>query len=151
VPNQRFSLTIADFRLISQTQGRRSPALLHWGLLRKGSYTTDAANRRHDFPTPICYKHEPTDMPVYTSYVLRVWHAQEGRRWVCRAMLERVSTGQRTGFADLPSLIAFLQAEAEESIRVADAATNGAAEQRNAPNAPFARADDPDDPGELPV
>lgn len=56
-------------------------------------------------------------MPMYTSYVLRVWRMQEGQRWVCRAMLERVSTGQRTGFADLPSLIAFLQAEVDQALR----------------------------------
>jgi hypothetical protein len=52
-------------------------------------------------------------MPVYTSYVLRVWRVQDGLRWTCRAMIEHVSTGQRTGFADLPGLIAFLQTEAE--------------------------------------
>jgi hypothetical protein len=37
-------------------------------------------------------------------------------------MLERVSTGQRIGFADLPSLVAFLQAEADETLRAAEAA-----------------------------
>lgn len=52
-------------------------------------------------------------MPIYTSYILRVWRAQEGPHWICRAMLEHVSTGRRTGFADLPSLMAFLQAESE--------------------------------------
>jgi hypothetical protein len=52
-------------------------------------------------------------MAVYTSYVLRVWRVQEGSRWTCRAMLEHVSTGQRTRFADLASLIAFLQAEVQ--------------------------------------
>jgi hypothetical protein len=52
-------------------------------------------------------------MPYYTSYVLRVWQVQEDRRWVCRAMLEKVATGERIGFADLAGLVAFLQADFE--------------------------------------
>lgn len=50
-------------------------------------------------------------MPAYTSYVLRVWRVEQAGGWAWRAMLEHISTGERTGFADLPSLIAFLQAE----------------------------------------
>lgn len=50
-------------------------------------------------------------MPVYTSYVLRVWRVERAGGWAWRAMLERVSTGERTGFADLSGLVAFLQAD----------------------------------------
>ena len=78
-------------------------------------------------------------MSVYTSYVLRVWQVKGDRHWTCRAMLERVSTGRRTGFTDLSNLIAFLQTEVDETLRVmgaADETDTGPAGQGNAPGAP---------------
>jgi hypothetical protein len=64
-------------------------------------------------------------MSVYTSYILRVWRVKEGQRWAWRAMLERVSTGERVGFTDLASLVTFLQADAGEAVHAVDAANAG--------------------------
>jgi len=40
---------------------------------------------------PACYKHGATIMPVYTSYVLRVWQVQEDRR----SLVARFSSASR--------------------------------------------------------
>jgi hypothetical protein len=48
----------------------------------------------------------------YRSFLLRVWRESEHGAW--RASLESVTTGERRGFPDLPSLYAFLQAECQE-------------------------------------
>jgi hypothetical protein len=49
--------------------------------------------------------------PSYHSYLLRVWRESEYGAW--RASLEGVTTGERHGFPNLPSLLAFLQAECQ--------------------------------------
>ena len=49
--------------------------------------------------------------PSYRSYLLRLWRESEYGAW--RASLESVTTGERRGFPNLPSLIAYLQAECQ--------------------------------------
>ena len=49
--------------------------------------------------------------PMYRSFLLRLWRESEHGTW--RASLESVTTGERHGFPDLPSLLAFLQAECQ--------------------------------------
>jgi len=50
--------------------------------------------------------------PAYHSFLLRLWRESEQGPW--RASLERVATGERYGFPDLASLMAFLQIECQE-------------------------------------
>ena len=45
----------------------------------------------------------------YRSYLLRLWRSSEQEPW--HAMLEQVGTQQRRAFADLASLMEFLQVE----------------------------------------
>ena len=50
----------------------------------------------------------------YQSYLLRLWHSGRGAPW--RIMLERIGGfGERQGFPDLESLMAFLQARTGET------------------------------------
>ena len=45
----------------------------------------------------------------YISYLLRLWQVRTGSELVWRASLESPQTGDRTGFASLEDLFAFLQ------------------------------------------
>ncbi|MCB0190103.1 MAG: hypothetical protein KDE31_37785 [Caldilineaceae bacterium] len=47
------------------------------------------------------------EQPGYLAYLLRLW--QENGQW--RASLERPRSGERTGFASLKELFAFLEQE----------------------------------------
>lgn len=49
-----------------------------------------------------------TEAPRYQAYLLRLWPIEEGDSVVWRASLEDPRTGERHGFADLNSLVAFL-------------------------------------------
>ena len=52
-----------------------------------------------------------TERPAYLSYLLRLWRAPGGVDQPWRGSLEDTLTGQRTGFADLEALCAFLHAQ----------------------------------------
>jgi hypothetical protein len=52
--------------------------------------------------------------PIYRSFLLRLWRESEHSAW--RASMESVMTGERHGFPNLASLLAFLQAECQESV-----------------------------------
>jgi len=47
--------------------------------------------------------------PRQFSYLLRVWSVEQNGTEVWRASLESPQTGERTGFADLDALLAFLR------------------------------------------
>ncbi len=49
----------------------------------------------------------------YQSYLLRLWRAPGGINQPWRASLEDTLTGERTGFADLEALCAFLHSQIE--------------------------------------
>ncbi len=49
--------------------------------------------------------------PPSQSYLLRLWPASSAGTCVWRASLANVQTGERHGFADLASLLAFLEAQ----------------------------------------
>ena len=51
------------------------------------------------------------ERPAYLSYLLRLWRAPGGAGQPWRASLQDTLTGERTGFADLEALCAFLQTE----------------------------------------
>ena len=56
----------------------------------------------------------------YYSYLLRLWFIKWNEHWIWRAILENIHTGERTGFASMDALIAFLQEmekEGEEPAR----------------------------------
>ncbi len=48
----------------------------------------------------------------YLAFLLRIWEAHQSGQLVWRASLENPHTGQRLGFAGLPELFAYLQAQA---------------------------------------
>jgi hypothetical protein len=50
-------------------------------------------------------------LPASHSYLLRLWPASSAGTRVWRASLTNVQTGERIGFADLASLLAFLEAQ----------------------------------------
>lgn len=50
----------------------------------------------------------------YTAYLLRLWQDREGIPW--RATIENPRTHERSSFATLPDLIAFLEAETGETV-----------------------------------
>ncbi len=52
---------------------------------------------------------------AYLSFLLRLWAVTENGVSVWRASLERVTTGQRRGFANLESLFAFLKVHTEQT------------------------------------
>ena len=49
------------------------------------------------------------ERPAYRSYLLRLWRAHSGERFVWRASLEDPHTGERRGFAGLEQMLAFLE------------------------------------------
>lgn len=49
----------------------------------------------------------------YASYLLRLRWSQQENEWVCQIMLTSVTTGEQYYFADLPSLLAYLQQQPE--------------------------------------
>jgi hypothetical protein len=51
------------------------------------------------------------ERPAYLSYLLRLWRAPGGAGEPWRASLQDTLSGERTGFADLEALCAFLQTE----------------------------------------
>jgi hypothetical protein len=51
------------------------------------------------------------ERPAYLSYLLRLWRAPGGAGQPWRASLQDTLTGERTGFADLEALCAFLQTQ----------------------------------------
>ncbi len=53
----------------------------------------------------------------YHAYLLRLWRTGDGDSAVWRVLLEDPHTGERRGFADLNSLIAFLQEVCRETKR----------------------------------
>ena len=46
---------------------------------------------------------------TYHAYLLRLWRVNSGRSTVWHASLEDSRTGERRGFADLSTLLAFLE------------------------------------------
>ena len=50
----------------------------------------------------------------YQSYLLRLWETHEKGTRIWRASVESPITGERTGFATLQALFAFLQAQTGE-------------------------------------
>ena len=57
-----------------------------------------------------------TEAPRYQAYLLRLWLTGDDDAAVWRASLEDPRTGERRGFADVNSLLAFLS----ETYRQAD-------------------------------
>ena len=55
------------------------------------------------------------EKPRYISYLLRLWQAGDAGNPVWRASLEDPHTRERKGFANLPALFAFLEAQTEET------------------------------------
>jgi hypothetical protein len=53
----------------------------------------------------------------YLSYLLRLWQVRVGGELVWRASLESPHTRERWGFADLASLVAFLEEEMGQGTR----------------------------------
>jgi hypothetical protein len=56
--------------------------------------------------------------PASQSYLLRLWQASSAGKRVWRASITNVYTGERRGFADLASLVAFLEAQTDAAIRL---------------------------------
>lgn len=56
------------------------------------------------------------EQPGYQSYLLRLWRAGQAGKPVWRASLKSTHTGKNVGFANLRSLVAFL----EEQIAIAE-------------------------------
>jgi hypothetical protein len=56
-----------------------------------------------------------TSRPHYLAYLLRLWRVGKEGEAAWRASLENAHTGERQGFADLATLLAFLEAETERS------------------------------------
>jgi len=58
-----------------------------------------------------------TSQGHYLAYLLRLWRVGKEDEAAWRASLEDAHTGERQGFADLATLLAFLEAETERSGR----------------------------------
>ena len=56
----------------------------------------------------------------YYSFLLRLWQTSSHGKVVWRASLESAQTGERCGFADLASLIAFLEQQTGANARSED-------------------------------
>jgi len=50
--------------------------------------------------------------PEYLAYLLRLWREESAAHW--RATLQNPHTGERRSFADLHTLLAFLEAQTGE-------------------------------------
>ena len=57
----------------------------------------------------------------YCAYLIRLWPTKRQGVAGCRVSLQCVASGQRKNFPDLQSLLAFLQAQAEEKNQVLEA------------------------------
>ncbi len=57
---------------------------------------------------------------MYHSYLLRLWRTSSQSNAVWRASLESAQSGERRGFADLESLLAFLEAQTDADGRADD-------------------------------
>ena len=53
------------------------------------------------------------DKLAYHAFLLRLWAAPTDGKFICRASLEWVATGQRQGFDDLESLCTFLRQQTD--------------------------------------
>jgi hypothetical protein len=51
----------------------------------------------------------------YRAYLLRLWSVNTGHAQVWHASLEDARTGERTGFADLQSLLKFLEEQTRDA------------------------------------
>lgn len=51
------------------------------------------------------------EQPDYQSYLLRLWRAREAGNPVWRASLKSTHTGKQVGFANVESLLAFLEGQ----------------------------------------
>jgi len=58
--------------------------------------------------------------PTLYAYLLRLWQASGAGTRVWRASLVNVQTGEQRGFADLASLLAFLEAQTGADARPVD-------------------------------
>jgi hypothetical protein len=56
----------------------------------------------------------------YQSFLLRLWRTSHNGKPGWRASLESAQTGERRGFADLASLIAFLKEQTDADARSED-------------------------------
>ncbi len=52
----------------------------------------------------------------YVAYLLRLWQVTSGGGRVWRASLQDVQTGERQGFASVAQLIAFLEAQTQDTL-----------------------------------
>ena len=59
----------------------------------------------------------PDESHEYHSFLLRLWRTSSHGNAVWRASLESAQTGERCGFADLASLIAFLKEQTDADAR----------------------------------
>ncbi|MCC6569023.1 MAG: hypothetical protein IT315_07280 [Anaerolineales bacterium] len=50
----------------------------------------------------------------YMAFLLRIWKVSQDGKWVMRASLENIHTGERHNFSSLEVLITFLRNEALE-------------------------------------
>ena len=55
----------------------------------------------------------PDESHEYHSFLLRLWRTSSHGNAVWRASLESAQTGERRGFADLASLVAFLEEQTD--------------------------------------
>jgi hypothetical protein len=62
----------------------------------------------------------PEESHEYYSFLLRLWQTSSRGKVVWRASLESAQTGERCGFADLASLIAFLEQQTSAEARPED-------------------------------
>ena len=62
----------------------------------------------------------PDESHEYHSFLLRLWRTSSHGNAVWRASLESAQTGERCGFADLASLIAFLEEQTSAAVRPED-------------------------------
>ena len=62
----------------------------------------------------------PEEPQAYQSYLLRLWRISNQGKAVWRASLESAQTGERRTFADLASLVAFLEEQTGADARSED-------------------------------
>jgi hypothetical protein len=72
-----------------------------------------------------------TSGPDYLAYLLRLWRVGKKDEAAWRASLEDAHTGERQGFADLTTLLAFLEAATERSGRRQESADAGCRDEGN--------------------
>jgi hypothetical protein len=70
-----------------------------------------------------------TSQQHYLAYLLRLWRVGKEGEAAWRASLEDAHTGERQGFADLATLLAFLEAETQRSSRRLEPAAAGSRDE----------------------